>query len=127
MKKIVPVICLMLASLLVKAQSGDPDKRLLSKFSEKQLNEMKLKNVEEYNYWNFYAANAYRIIDLPKGKESAPEIGGSVTIKDMNNINVFELKLIKGVYYYKIEGSDKIINVFTENQMKEKFAQSKKK
>lgn len=128
MKKTLTICCLVLfANLFAIAQRGNYDKRLTSKFSQKQLNEMRTNNIEEYNYWNFYVANAYRIIDAPKGKENVSEIGGTLVIKDVNNINVFDLKLIDGFYYYKIAGSDKLLNVFTENQIKEKYNQSKTK
>lgn len=105
------------------------DARLKSKFSEKELVEMQTKNAKNLEYLNFYVANAYQINQMPSGKSNAHEIKGTIKVKDINNINIYELNLNplpKDYQYYKIEGSDKLLVILSEDQIKEKFNQLKK-
>lgn len=113
----------------VKSQTNNYDTRLLSKFSDKELLEMKSNAPETLNYWNFYVANAYQIMDLAAEKAVAHEIKGTLKIVDTKNINVFELNkipLVKDYQYYKIESTNKLLVIISEEQIKAKFNKSSK-
>ena len=82
---------------------------------------MQTKTPDTYAYWNFYVANAYQIMDLPNEKSNAHEIKGIAKIQDMNLINIFDLKyipLVKDYQYYRIEGTNKLIVILSEEQIK---------
>ncbi|MES2140542.1 MAG: hypothetical protein V4511_12615 [Bacteroidota bacterium] len=114
----------------VSAQSKSFDPRLLSKFTKDELVEMEVKNPIAYAYWNFYVANAYQVMDLPIDKIDTHEIKGTVKISNMNNINIFDLHYIpleKDYQYCRIEGSNKLLVIISEEQIKEKFVASTKK
>jgi len=130
MKNCLFLITFILFANFAKAQSNGFDQRLLSKFSKKELNEMQINNPIAYAYWNFYAANAYQIMDLPNEKATAHEIKGTVKIKDINLINIFDLNytpLSKDYQYYRIEGKKKLLVILSEEQVKENFVKSTKK
>ncbi|MGB3946944.1 MAG: hypothetical protein WBM13_03095 [Bacteroidia bacterium] len=113
----------------VNSQTNNYDTRLLSKFSDKELSEMKVNAPATLNYWNFYVANAYQIMDLAAEKALAHEIKGTLKIVDLNNINVFELNklpLAKDYQYYKIENTNKLLVIISEEQIKAKFNKSSK-
>lgn len=121
MKNILFLIFLILFVCSASAQNNSFDSRLLSKFSKNELNEMQSKSPETFLYWNFYAANAYQVMDLPNEKSNAHEIKGIVKISDMNNINVFELNYVpvkKDYQYYRIEGTTKLLVILSEEQIK---------
>lgn len=124
MKKLVTLLFIVFASNLLFSQTGNYDTRLLSKFSDKELQELKKNNADSYNYWNFMVANAYSVMDLPSGKSNDKEIKGSVKITDMAKVNILELRLmpISNQYqYYKIEGTTKMLMILPEEQVKSKY------
>lgn len=130
MKKCLFLIAFVLFIFSVNAQSGSFDQRLLSKFSKEELNEMQVKNPIAYAYWNFYAANAYQIIDMPDEKANAHEIKGVVKIKDPVTVNIFDLNYIpltNDYQYYRIEGGKKLLVILSEEQVKANFVKSTEK
>lgn len=130
MKKTLFIITFVLFAFFANAQNNSFDQRLLSKFSKTEMEEMQIKNPIAFSYWNFYVANAYQVMDLPKGKADAHEIKGIVKIKDFNNINIFDLHYIpleKDFQYCNIEGTNKLLVIISEEQIKEKFLKSTKK
>ncbi len=113
----------------ISAQAKNYDLRLLSKFSEKELKEMQYQNPETLSYWNFYVANAFQVVDLPNEKSNAHEIKGNVQIQNINLINIFDLHylpLAKDYQYYRIEGTNKLLVILSEEQIKEKFEKTSK-
>ncbi|MES2591766.1 MAG: hypothetical protein V4608_07770 [Bacteroidota bacterium] len=125
MKNTLFLIAFLFSASLSNAQNSGFDQRLLSKFSKNELTEMKSKNADTYAYWNFYVANAYQIVDLPAEKTNAHEIKGTVKIPDMSSINIFDLNHIplkKDYQYYRIEGTNKLLMIISEEQIKEKFS-----
>lgn len=131
MKNVFFIASIFLLSLTfnLKSQTNNYDTRLLSKFSDKELVEMKTNSPETFNYWNFYVANAYQIMDLVAEKAGAHEIKGTLKIVDTKNINVFELNklpLAKDYQYYKIENTNKLLVIISEEQIKAKFNKSSK-
>jgi len=130
MKKCLLSIIFVLFAYSVNAQSKGFDQRLLSKFAKDELVEMEVKNPLAYAYWNFYVANAFQLMDLPVDKIDSHEIKGIVKIPDMNNINIFDLHYLpleKDYKYYRIEDSNKLLVIISEEQIKEKFVASTKK
>ena len=116
-------------SLVGLSQNGTIDARLKSNFTDKELAEMQVKNPANLEYLNFYVANAYEITPLPSGKGNAHEIKGTIKIADLNAVNIYELKLFplqKDYQYYKIEGTDKLLVIISEEQLKAKYTQIKK-
>ena len=91
---------------------------------------MQVKNPIAYAYWNFYAANAYQIIDMPDEKANAHEIKGVVKIKDPVTVNIFDLNYIpltNDYQYYRIEGGKKLLVILSEEQLKANFVKSTEK
>lgn len=124
------LISFVLFACLANAQSDSFDQRLLSKFSKTELIEMQTGNPIAYAYWNFYVANAFQIMDLPNEKANSHEIKGTVKIKDVSTINIFDLHylpLTKDYQYYRIEGAGKLLVILSEEQIKENFVKSTKK
>ena len=130
MKNCLLIVVFILFACSANAQTSSYDQRLLSKFTKVEMEEMQVKNPIAYAYWNFYVANAYQVIDLPIDKVDTHEIKGKVKIKDMNNINIFDLQylpLVKDFQYCSIEGSKKLLVIISEEQIKEKFVKSTEK
>lgn len=129
MKTFYTLLFLMSISLLGLSQNGAIDARLKSNFTEKELSEMQSKNPANLEYLNFYVANAYEVTPMPSAKGNAHEIKGAVKIVDLNAVNIYELKLFplqKDYQYYKIEGTDKLLVIISEEQLKAKYNQIKK-
>lgn len=129
MRKIFCVFTFVLASYIAIAQTTNFDKRLLSKFSEKELLDIQNKSPETLAYWNYYTSNAFQLMDLPAEKKLAHEIKGTVKVADMNSVNVFDLNLIpapKDYQYYKIEGTDKMLVILSEEQIKARYSKTSK-
>lgn len=125
----IATIFLLSITYTANSQTNNYDMRLLSKFSDKELSEMKVNEPATLSYWNFYVANAYQIMDLAAEKALAHEIKGTLKIVDLNNINVFELNklpLAKDYQYYKIENTNKLLVIISEEQIKAKFNKSSK-
>ena len=129
MKNILFLIIFFTSTYSISAQSKTFDARLLSKFSQVELNEMQSNHPDKFNYWSFYVANAYQIVDLPQEKETAHEIKGVVKKQDFNLFNVFDLNyspLAKDYKYYRIDGNNKLLVILSEEQIKEKFVKFNK-
>ncbi len=129
MKTFYTLLFLLGLSLVGFSQSGTIDARLKSNFTEKELAEMQLKNPSNLEYLNFYVANAYEVTPMPSAKGNAHEIKGTVKIADLNAVNIYDLKLFplqKDYQYYKIEGTDKLLVIISEEQLKAKYNQIKK-
>jgi len=127
MKKIAVIIFLSLFVNMLNAQTGSYDKRLLSKFSDKELQELQVNNPDSYAYWNFVVANAYAVMELPAAKSNDKELKGTVKIADINNVNILDLKLFpvsNQNQYYRIEGTSKMLMILSDEQVKSKFKAS---
>jgi hypothetical protein len=119
MKNTFFLISFLLFTFFSVAQNNNFDKRLLSKFSEDELNQMQRKSPNTYAYWNFYAANAFQIMDLPNEKTNAHEIKGTVRIDDINDVNILALHYVplpKDYQYYRIEDTKKLLVINFQNQ-----------
>jgi hypothetical protein len=87
---------------------------LLSKYSEKELNEMSTSNPEELAFLNAFIQNGFYITDFPVGKEGATEINGARKIENINDFDFFKLNIeIKDndYQYFTILGTNKLLVV----------------
>lgn len=123
------LVLLVLTSTMSFAQkSNDSDSRLLSKYSKEELKKLQKDSPEEYSYLNYYVANCYKIMELPSEKGNAHEIKGTLSIKSLDNINIYDLKLEtkdKDYQYYKIEGTTKLLVILSNEQIKNSYKTSK--
>lgn len=129
MKKIYLVALFMSFAFASISQNDAIDARLNSKFSKKELQELQSKNPSELAFLNFYVANAYQVTPMPSGKGGTHEIKGSVKLTDINTINIYELNLTplqKDYQYYTIEGTDKLLVIISDEQIRAKYNQLKK-
>lgn len=129
MKKIYLVALLMSLGFVSLAQNETIDARLNSKFSKQELKELQSKNPGELAFLNFYVANAYQVTPMPSGKGGTHEIKGSIKVADLNNVNIYELNLSplqKDYQYYTIEGTDKLLVILSDEQIRAKYNQIKK-
>ena len=127
MKKIAAFIFLFSFVTLLSAQTGSYDKRLLSKFSDKELRELKTNNPDSYAYWNYMVANSYSVMELPAAKANDKEIRGSVKIADLNNVDILALKLFPATnqnQYYRIEGTSKMLMILSDEQVRANYKAS---
>ena len=119
--KITLIVSLIIFSLGIVqkgySQSNDPvkyEKALLSKYSEKELNEMAISNPDELAFLNAFIKNGFYITDFPVGKEGATEINGARKIENINEFDFFKLNIdIKenDYQYFTILGTNKLLVV----------------
>jgi hypothetical protein len=110
------------------AQNEPTDKRLLSKYSKEELKKMEKETPEDFNYLNYYIANCYMIMDLPAEKSNAHEIKGTIQLKTMDMVNIYDLNLTpkdKDYQYFKIEGTTKMLVILSNEQIKASYQKSK--
>lgn len=90
------------------------EKALLSKYSEKELNQMAVSNPQELAFLNEFVKTGFYVTDFPKGKEAASELSGARKIEDISDIDFFKLNIeIKEneFQYFTILGTDKLLVV----------------
>ena len=115
MKSILIIISIVATSFSAVAQSNNIDKRLLSKYSVEELNAIKKETPQQYQILNYCLDKAWYLSPLPveKMKKNDGRIG-AIKIKDIKNINFFELniELIQNDYqYFAIEGTEQMLVV----------------
>lgn len=97
------------------------DQRLLSRYAESELAEMKKSDPAKLEYLNKVVRSGWQIMDLPSQKADAHEIRGTVEIKDMKNVDLFALGLFpetKNYQYYRIAGTSKMLVVLSEEMIR---------
>lgn len=103
----------------VFAQTNDND--LLVKFSSDEIENLKNNNVEEYQFLKHCVKNAFYLNPIPTEKMTSGQTRiGSITIKDIDNINFFELnvELIQDDYqFFAIQGTDKMLVVKSKDHI----------
>ncbi len=115
------VIVLLSASGAV-AQEQKIDKRLEKKYSVEELKKIQKENPQQLEYLNFVVEKGFTIMPYPKSKGTPKEISGEVEIKDLKNINIYDLGLdvLKDNWqYYKIKGTDDLLVIYSEDYIKE--------
>ena len=121
MKKILIVlISVMFSGSMLFGQNAEFDSRLLVKYSVEELNKIEKENSSEIRFLLHCIESAQYITPFPEGKESAVEIIGELEIRDIKNINFFELdvELIQDNYqYYTIEGSEMLLVIKSKDHI----------
>jgi hypothetical protein len=96
------------------------EKVLLTKYTEKELNEMSKSNPDELVFLNAFVKNGFYITDFPEGKEGAAEINGARKIENINDVNFFKLNIdIKDndYQYFTILGTNKLLVVKSKSMV----------
>lgn len=115
------ILGLFIFSSTAFSQSNDSDKDLLLKYSQEEIDNIKVQDVDEYEYLKYCAKNAFYLNPIPTEKMSEGQTRiGLITIKDVSNINFFELNLeiIQDDYqYFAIEGTDQMLVVKSKDHI----------
>jgi len=108
------------------AQS-DYDERLLAKFSEARINELKVEQPQIIDYYTYYLDHSYEIVDeATSGKSFKSD--KIVKIKDLDSFNILELGLTmdrSSAKIYKIKGTDKYLRLFSNQEFVLGYNQSR--
>ena len=119
-KLLVVLISIIFSGSMLFGQNTDFDSRLLVKYSVEELNNIEKKNPSEIRFLLHCIESAQYITPFPEGKEDAVEIIGEMEVRDINNINFFELnvELIQDNYqYYTIKGSDMLLVIKSKDHI----------
>jgi hypothetical protein len=111
---IVLTFCFSQNSFSQNSNSSKYDSALLTKYTEKELNEMAKSNPDELAFLNAFVKTGFYITDFPQGKEGATEINGARKIENINDVNFFKLNIdIKenDYQYFTILGTNKLLVV----------------
>ncbi len=124
MKKLLMSTIAVLSVGLFYGQSVEPDARLEVKFSKTELENLEKYNPKELMYLNYCIENAFVIDVIPSGKRESPEILGVIGVDKTDDINFFDLDI--SIHkdersYYLIENTNKLIMVYSENEIKQKL------
>ena len=121
MKKVLIIlISIMFSGSMLFGQNTEFDSRLLVKYSVEELNNIEKENPSEISFLLHCIESAQYITPFPEGKEGAVEIIGEMEIRDINNINFFELnvELIQDNYqYYTIKDSNMLLVIKSKDHI----------
>jgi hypothetical protein len=121
MKKVLIIlISIMFSGSMLFGQNTEFDSRLLVKYSVEELNKIEKENPSEIRFLLHCIESAQYITPFPEGKEGAVEIIGEMEIRDINNINFFELnvELIQDNYqYYTIKDSNMLLVIKSKDHI----------
>jgi hypothetical protein len=109
MKKLLLLFAPILLSAYVSAQTAD--QRLLSSYSQQELNEIKTNDPRMINMLNYALDHACYITDLPSGKSA--DLGNSMSV-DINKAVCFAdlgLKIEDHNQYLPVKGTSKMLVV----------------
>lgn len=82
------------SSLFSFSQSNEKfDKRLLVKFSNTELIDLKNNQTEKFLIYEYCLDNATYFAEVPKGKDIKNRLSGEVEINDINNYNFYSLDI----------------------------------
>lgn len=99
------------------AQS-DFDERLLAKFSEERILELKKDQPQVIDYWTYYLDHSYEIVDKAASGKSF-QTDEVLKIKNPDSFNILELGLTmdrSAAKIYQIKGTDKYLRLFSNNE-----------
>ncbi len=110
----------MFSGSMLFGQNTEFDSRLLVKYSVEELNNIEKENPSEIRFLLHCIESAQYITPFPEGKEGVVEIIGEMEIRDINNINFFELnvELIQDNYqYYAIKDSNMLLVIKSKDHI----------
>ena len=113
MKTFLITLCLIVTNFLT-AQSDKFDQRLLEKFSQNELEEMKSNSPDRFKTIEYCLDHGYYFVDIPQSKDINERISGEVIINDLNNFNLLllDITFLENDYqYFKIKNIDKLLVV----------------
>ncbi len=125
MKAFLITLCLLFSNFL-SAQSNNFDQRLLEKFTQDELENMKINNQIEFNTINYSMDHGYYFVDIPKTKDYNERLSGEVVINDLNNFNFLLLNIdfLEADYqYFKVRNMDKLLVVKSSDHINEELNQ----
>jgi len=109
MKKIILTLAIAIASAY--GYSQQTDSRLLSVYSETELNQIKQKDLANYNALIHGIENATYVVDLPKGKE-LPDMGSINLPSQGYSYASLGIKILEDQnQYFRINNSNKMLVV----------------
>ena len=111
MKKLLFLTIIVLTASLGISQSNESKNLLLKKFSSEEIKAM---DKETFKFNAYCAKNAFVLMDMPQEKAGDHAINGARNIKDLNNINFYELnvELKEEEYqYFTVLGTDKLLMI----------------
>ena len=111
MKTILILITLFISNFII-AQTEEFDKRLLDKFSQSELSEMKINSPDRFKTIEYCLDHGYYFVDIPDSKDINERISGEVIIDDINNFNLLllDITFLENDYqYFKIKNMDKLL------------------
>jgi len=119
-KLLVVLISIIFSGSMLFGQNTDFDSRLLVKYSVEELNNIEKKNPSEIRFLLHCIESAQYITPFPEGKKDAVEIIGEMEVRDINDINFFELnvELIQDNYqYYTIKDSNMLLVIKSKDHI----------
>ncbi|MCB9360580.1 MAG: hypothetical protein H6587_08340 [Flavobacteriales bacterium] len=115
------LIFLLLAFFNSFSQTNSSDKDLLVKFSDKEIQNLKENNIEEYEYLKYCARNSFYLNPIPTEKMTSGQTRvGSIEIEDIKNINFYDLniEIIQDDYqFFAIKGTDKMLVIKSKDHI----------
>ena len=114
------IACFLLAASITAYSQHDS--RLEARFSPEQIAQMEEQHPSVLAYWNFYLDNAYTIQDIPQQKLQSMQ--NSIRIKDLNSFNILDTDLTMkrhGKQYFRIEGTQRMLVLYSNSEFTEMF------
>ena len=117
--------CLFIGNALIAQTNSNYDKRLLSKYSEEQIEELLTEHAQVIAYWEYYLDNAYTIVDIPMEKEI--EFEGIIDFKNPATFNILEsgaeMHRTTSKFYEIKSDKTKMLVVYSGDMITRKFNQ----
>ena len=107
---------------------GDFDKRLLAKFNEERIEELKADHPEVLEYWTYYLDNSFILVNGDAtGKLLAS--GESIKIKDLKNFNIldYDIHMDRNLRKsYDIKGTNSYLVLLSNDEFSKAYSNQRK-
>lgn len=121
MKRILGIIVILICTISLSAQTDSNDDKLSSKYSKKELKALKQENPDQYKFEMYCVNNAFYIANGSQKKVNEnPEEYGEINIKNIDDVNFFELNielLENNHQMFMIKGTNKVLIVKSKNHI----------
>jgi hypothetical protein len=114
----------MCSGSMLFGQNTEFDSRLLVKYSIEELNKIEKENPSEIKFLAYCLDNAFYIGDYPKEKEGKINLDGVKQVKNINEINLYELgiEILDGRnQLFSINDKSKLLVVYDTKFLRNKF------